>query len=353
MQVLLATAILPRESIMSGNGLVTLVAKVQCVGGQLLEFPITSSTTCGEVIAQIKGKLKLENCANGFGLFEGCGQVHKCLMDKHFVSDVLSKWEVHEAPGINPDGGNWQLIFKLFAFRDPLSPQLSVVEQKFIYEQAFESVMNRKFPADDETLEKLLALRMQYVVGDHEEGDHEEGACISDVVKVHPEQRPRELTKTGPTKTGLLSRLKRTSRRKKGPTDEDVVKIKQRIVMQWQQLNGMSVDDARIAHMEIIHSWNGCGANLFDVECVQTKNGWPKELWLAVSLDGIGIFPRNERESLVYHSYESVLSFGAPAANKYKIVVDNAGPMLFEANMVLEIGTLMKEYIKAFGTRNQ
>ena len=45
--------------------------------------------------------------------------------------------------------------------------------------------------------------------------------------------------------------------------------------------------------MDIIQGWEGYGANLFEVE--QTSNkAWPKELWLAISLQGVGVFPRGE-----------------------------------------------------------
>jgi hypothetical protein len=77
------------------------------------------------------------------------------------VADVISKWEKYEAHGINPDGDAWKLVFKLFAFFDPLARDLSKTEQEFLFEQAFESVMARRFPADDETLVKLAALRVQ------------------------------------------------------------------------------------------------------------------------------------------------------------------------------------------------
>jgi myosin X len=48
-----------------------------------------------------------------------------------------------------------------------------------LFEQAFEAVMNRRYPANDDTLIKLAALRTQFVVG-----DYEAGAYISDLVKV-------------------------------------------------------------------------------------------------------------------------------------------------------------------------
>lgn len=77
------------------------------------------------------------------------------------------------------------------------------------------------------------------------------------------------------------------------------------------------------------------------------KKEWPKELWLAISLEGVGIFPRNQSQRLAFFKYETILSFGAPQANKYKILVDGGpGAMMFETNMVLEIAKLMKEYIK-------
>ena len=57
-----------------------LVCNVNCVGGRELSLPIASSTTCAEVIVEVKKQLKLKNCANGFGLFESCGMVEKSVV---------------------------------------------------------------------------------------------------------------------------------------------------------------------------------------------------------------------------------------------------------------------------------
>lgn len=43
--------------------------------------------------------------------------------------------------------------------------------------------------------------------------------------------------------------------------------------------------------MKIIKDWDGFGSNLFEVE-QQSNKVWPKELWLAINLNGIGIYPR-------------------------------------------------------------
>jgi hypothetical protein len=77
------------------------------------------------------------------------------------VADVLSKWEKYEAHGINPEGGQWNLVFKLFAYFDPRAANLTKTEQDFIFEQAVESVMDRTYPADEDMLLKLAAYRTQ------------------------------------------------------------------------------------------------------------------------------------------------------------------------------------------------
>lgn len=354
------------RGIMSGTG---LICRVHCVGGREIEMKVSSSTTCSEVIVEVKRQLKLVECSNGFGLFESCGMVDKYLDDKNVIADVLSKWEKYEAHGINPDGGSWQLVFKLFSFYDPLNPKLSTIEQEFLFDQAFESVMARRYPADDKMQLELAALKTQHTVG-----DWEDGAYISDLIKVHPAQRPAMINtvSSGGTIVGTLKAKakakfgtlkgfgKGTLKALKGGTlkpgdqvsDAELEKIKAAILPLWKQHRGMSPEQARVAYMDKVHSWNGYGANLFEVEqTTMTAQKWPKELWLAISLEGVGIFPRGERKCLAFYRYETVLSFGAPVANKYKIVIDSVGSMLFETNMVLEIAKLMKEYIKTIVSR--
>lgn len=358
------------KSILNGSPLKCTVHAVGDV--EPTDVEVTSNTTCGEVIATVKEKLQLTECSNGFGLFEGCGDIDKYLDERTLVADVLSKWEKYEAHGINAaegEGDRWKFVFKLFSFYDPLNPNLSKVEKEFLFEQAHESVMKKQFPTDEAGLVKLAALRTQYVVG-----DYEEGAYISDLVKVHPAQSAALMAVGGGIsgtlkKAGTLAKkaLKgtlrgfgsSTLRKLKGQgtikkseqiSEEELSKIKAAIVQEWQRYKGMTADDARLAYMDEIHGWNGYASNLFNVEQVSKKE-WPKELWLAISLEGVGIYPRGERKCLAFHRYESVLSFGAPVANKYKIMVDNVGSMLFDTDMVLEIAKLMKEYIKAIVTR--
>jgi len=353
------------EAIMSGR---SLKCSVHCVGDRVIEYPVTSSTTCAEVVAHVKQELGLLKCSNGFSLFENCGSVSKYLEDKYVVADVLSKWEKYEAHGINPDNGSWRFVFKLFSFYDPLAPNLSMAEKVFLYEQAFETVMARKFPATNDELIKLAALRTQRVVG-----DWEEGAYTSDLIKVHPAQQSQLLAPDSGGVTGTLKRattmikgtlkglgsstLRRlrgggTTKKKDDVPDSELDIIKAQINEEWAKLVGMPADDAMDGYMQIITSWSGWGCNLFDVTQA-TRKDWPKELWLAISLEGVGVYKRNSRERLDFYPYQAILSFGAPVNNRYKILVDGAGAMLFDTNDVLQIAYLMKSYIKEIVQRGK
>ncbi len=68
-----------------GGKLVYMVNMVELsliVYFRVLDVPVNSSATCGDVIAFIKRELGLVKCINGFGLFENCGSVQKYLEEK-------------------------------------------------------------------------------------------------------------------------------------------------------------------------------------------------------------------------------------------------------------------------------
>lgn len=95
-------------------------------------------------------------------------------------------------------------------------------------------------------------------------------------------------------------------------------------------------------YMALIKEWPGYGSTLFDVEC--KEGGFPLELWLGVSADAVSVYKRGEGKPLEVFQYEHILSFGAPLANTYKIVVDER-ELLFETSEVVDVAKLMKAYI--------
>jgi len=129
----------------------------------------------------------------------------------------------------------------------------------------------------------------------------------------------------------------------KKATEEELSFIKSSICEQWKKLPGMDQEQAQKQYMEILRSWPGYGSTLFDVE---TKDpGFPPELWLGVSFKGVALYKRGDVRPQCQFGYENILSFGAPSANVYKIIVDGRDPMLFETSQVIEVAKLMKAYI--------
>jgi hypothetical protein len=156
-----------------------------------------------------------------------------------------------------------------------------------------------------------LCFCVQFVVG-----EYEDGAYISDLIRVHPSQQEQLLPSaaTGPSGTlkkagtmikgtlrgfglGTIKKLtgsiKRSSSSGSVTPEADIAKVKEAITAEWKKLRGLDKDATRQQYMEIIQAWEGYGANLFEVE--QTSNKmWPNELWLAISLQGVGVFERGK-----------------------------------------------------------
>ncbi|PFX28678.1 Unconventional myosin-X [Stylophora pistillata] len=346
-----------REEIISLLGRRELSAVVHCYGGGSCKISINSATTAGEVVEKLCKGLNIPQRCNIFTLFEQCGTIEKNIEDRAVLADVLSKFEKYKALGLTEAGSSWKLFFKIFCYLQPELVEVDTIEYGFLYEQACDSIILGKYPAPDTTLYLLAALRLQF-----NEGDYKTGAWVSDLNSVYPPGKLKQKVKTensGVSRERHFS-IKGTIRKAVSPfrsaggpengeedtkkaTEEELSFIKSSICEQWKKLVGMDQEQAQKQYMEILRSWPGYGSTLFDVE---TKDpGFPPELWLGVSFKGVGFYKRGDVRPQCQFSYENILSFGAPAANKYKIIVDGRDPMLFETSQVIEIAKLMKAYI--------
>lgn len=79
------------------------------------------------------------------------------------------------------------------------------------------------------------------------------------------------------------------------------------------------------------------------------EGGFPQDLWLGVSADAVSVYKRGEGRPLEVFQYEHILSFGAPLANTYKIVVDER-ELLFETSEVR--GKPRKSFVTLTRERN-
>ena len=75
-----------------------------------------------------------------------------------------------------------------------------------------------------------------------------------------------------------------------------------------KELVGMSEKKANEAYMEFVRQWPLYGSTIFDVLQGYTTT-LPKNLWLAVSENGVHILKRRSKEPLVSYDYKSIVNY--------------------------------------------
>uniref|UniRef100_A0A667ZCG9 Myosin X, like 1 n=1 Tax=Myripristis murdjan TaxID=586833 RepID=A0A667ZCG9_9TELE len=340
-----------------------MTTTVYCHGGGSCKISINSHTTAGEVVEKLIRGLAMEDSRNMFALFEHNNTIDRAVESRVIVADVLAKFERLAGSEEAEDDGQWKLYFKLYCFLDVESMPKEGVEFAFMFEQAHESLTSGHFPAPEETLQHLAALRLQFLHGDK--------ARVSwSLDSVYPVGRLRhrilQFTKvggaSGPGQTmerrrtsfldGTLRRgLKTGSVKKQKMEEEQMLEMwikeetsatRASILEKWSRLAGLDQHQAMLKYMTIIKEWPGYGSTLFDVEC--KEGGFPHELWLSVSAENVSVYKRGEPKPLETFPYEHIIFFGAPQPCTYKITVDER-EMFFETPQVGEITKIMKAYI--------
>uniref|UniRef100_A0A7N8YIS5 Myosin X, like 1 n=1 Tax=Mastacembelus armatus TaxID=205130 RepID=A0A7N8YIS5_9TELE len=328
---------------------------VYCHGGGSCKISINSHTTAGEVVEKLIRGLAMEESKNLFSLFEHNAFTDRALESRVIVADVLAKFERLAGSEEEEEEGEWKLYFKLYCFLDVESMPKEGVEFAFMFEQAHESLISGHFPASEETLQHLAALRLQYLHGD---GAGRAGWSLGSVYPIG-RLRNRILHSTKPEKRKTPSFLDGTLRRsfKTGSLKKQKVEEEQMLEMwvkeetsatrtsvleKWTRLQGMPQHQAMLKYMSIIKEWPGYGSTLFDVEC--KEGGFPHDLWLGVSADNVSVYKRGEPKPLETFQYEHITFFGASQPCTYKITVDER-EMFFETPLVGEITKIMRAYI--------
>uniref|UniRef100_A0A3B3DI23 Myosin X, like 1 n=1 Tax=Oryzias melastigma TaxID=30732 RepID=A0A3B3DI23_ORYME len=335
---------------------------VYCHGGGSCKISINSHTTAGEVVEKLIRGLAMEDSKNLFSLFEHNSFIDRALESRVIVADVLAKFERLAGSEEEEEEGEWKLYFKLYCFLDVESMPKEGVEFAFMFEQAHESLISGHFPASEETLQHLAALRLQYLHGD---GAGRVGWSLG---SVYPTGRLRNRilhsTKPGVAGTGTEKRktpsfldgtlrrsFKTGSLKKQKAEEEQMLEMwvkeetsatRTSVLEKWTRLQGMPQHQAMLKYMSIIKEWPGYGSTLFDVEC--KEGGFPHDLWLGVSADNVSVYKRGEPKPLETFQYEHITFFGASQPCTYKIIVDER-EMFFETSLVGEITKIMRAYI--------
>ncbi|KAM4706262.1 unconventional myosin-X isoform 2-T2 [Rhinophrynus dorsalis] len=338
-----------------------ITTTVYCHGGGACKITINSHTTAGEVVEKLIRGLAMEDSRNMFALFEYNGIMDKAIESRTVVADVLAKFE-KLAVSLETGDKPWKFYFKLYCFLDTEHVPKDSVEYVFMFEQAHEAVIRGHYPAPEENLQVLAALRLQY-----SQGDYSLHTKVPEMEDFYPLQKLKtritQSTKVSTTLDrcerkrssfleGTLRRSFRSGSINKQKIEEEqmldmwvkeeVLSTRTNIIDKWKKLQGLSPEQCMTKYMTLIKEWPGYGSALFDVEC--KEGGFPQELWLGVSVEAVSVYKRGEGRPLEVFHYEHILSFGAPFANTYKIVVDER-ELLFETSAVVDIAKLMKAYI--------
>uniref|UniRef100_A0A3Q4HUX6 Myosin X n=1 Tax=Neolamprologus brichardi TaxID=32507 RepID=A0A3Q4HUX6_NEOBR len=337
--------------------------------GNLCNWKILACMSCTFVVEKLIRGLAMEDSRNMFALFEHNDTTEKAIESRTVVADVLAKFEKLSA---SPDEGStgWKFYFKLYCFLDTDNVPKDSVEFAFMFEQAHEAVIRGQYPAPEETLQFLAALRLQYLLG-----DHNFQSTIPEMSQVFPMSRLRarvqNSAKTFAPGTGSVADRSGTAERKRSSflegtlrrsfrssslsrqkleeensleawMREEAAAVRTSVMDKWKKLQGMNQEQAMVKYMALVKEWQGYGSTLFNVEC---RDGmFPSELWLGVSREAISVYKRGEPWPLEVFPYEQILSFGAPLSNTYKITVEGR-ELVFETQMVMDIAKLMKAYI--------
>ncbi|XP_071978386.1 unconventional myosin-X-like [Engystomops pustulosus] len=339
-----------------------MTTSVYCHGGGSCQISINSHTTAGEVVEKLIRGLSMDDSRNMFALFERNKQTDRAVESRVIVADVLAKFERLASTGDEEEeSGQWTLYFKLYCFLDVQSVPKEGVEFAFMFEQAHESLTSGHFPAPEDTLQHLAALRLQYQHGDFSK-------VSWSLEMVYPVQRLKnkilQATKSSSTSGQTLERrrtsflegtLKRGfkvgSMKKQKMEEEQMMEMwvkeelsaaRTSIAEKWSRLHGMSQHQAMVNYMAIVTEWPGYGSTLFDVE--YKEGGFPNDLWLGVSAENVSVYKRGESKPLETFQYEHIIFFGAPQPNTFKITVDDR-EMFFETTQVGEITKIMRAYI--------
>ncbi|XP_073747176.1 unconventional myosin-X isoform X2 [Callorhinus ursinus] len=264
-----------------------MTSTVYCHGGGSCKITINSHTTAGEVVEKLIRGLAMEDSRNMFALFEYNGSVDKAIESRTIVADVLAKFEKLAATSEVGDLP-WKFYFKLYCFLDTDNVPKDSVEFAFMFEQAHEAVIRGHYPAPEENLQVLAALRLQYLQGDY--SLHASVPPLEDVyslqrLKARISQSTKSFTPCERLEKRRTSFLEGTLRRsfRTGSVvrqkveeeqmldmwiKEEVSSARASIIDKWKKLQGMGQEQAMAKYMALIKEWPGYGSTLFDVEVV-------------------------------------------------------------------------------------
>lgn len=155
----------------------------------------------------------------------------------------------------------------------------------FKHSQAHESLIDGHFPAPEETLQHLAALRLQYLHGDYSKiswsldniypVNRLKSRIVQSMKSSGPSSHALERRRTSFLEGTLKRSFKTGSVKKQKVEEEQMMEMwvkeelsaaRASIAEKWSKLKGLLQQQAMVAYMAIMKEWSGYGSTLFDVE---------------------------------------------------------------------------------------
>uniref|UniRef100_UPI00398E7F8D pleckstrin homology domain-containing family H member 3 isoform X2 n=1 Tax=Pristiophorus japonicus TaxID=55135 RepID=UPI00398E7F8D len=279
-----------RECVPSSEEILVLMQRqemsctIHYAGSRFCKITVNSHTTAGEVVQSLLVRLGLEQSRNWFALFEQNITDERLVGNDTIVADIITRFE-NLAANVDETEKQWKLSFKLYCFMDSDNVPKSSVEFILLFEQAHEMVTKGHFPASEETLQYLAALRLQFTIRDfttHVPLPRLQELFPLRALRARVRQSVKVLLSTNGTNTksrsaflpgALASSLWSTSHKHRVDEEQLIhVRLKEEttalmaaIVEQWKQLQGMNQVEAMATYLNVVRGWSGYGATLFEV----------------------------------------------------------------------------------------
>ncbi|XP_075033491.1 pleckstrin homology domain-containing family H member 3 isoform X2 [Mixophyes fleayi] len=339
-----------------------LMCTVYYPGGGACKVPITSHTTAGELVQELITRLNLSCSRNVFALYEQNNQYEQALGKATIVADTLTSLTCKDK-GFET---RWRLYFKLYCFLDTEEVPKDSVEYSFLFEQANEAVIQGYLPTNEETLQSLAALRLQFL-----NGDFSPSAPFPRLEELFPIYilHSRVLASSKPTITSrtscqslhkglfsgalpnglwnnsLVKQKAEESQKFKGRVKEEGANMMSAIVDKWKALQGMETTEVMASYLAIVKQWSGYGSTLFDIDFYMSSVGsFSQRLWLGVSASSLSLYKQGEVDPFENIQYSQITSFGVLDSSTFKVSVGEK-EMIFETSKVDEITQLINTYL--------
>ncbi|XP_044153727.1 pleckstrin homology domain-containing family H member 3 isoform X3 [Bufo gargarizans] len=342
-----------------------LICTVYYPGAGVCKVPITSHTTAGELVEELIKQLNLTHSRNIFALFEQNNHYEQALAKATVVADTLTRFEnfTCKEKGFET---RWKLYFKLYCFLDTEDVLKDSLEYSFLFEQAHEAVIQGYLPTNEETLQSLAALRLQFL-----NGDFSPNAPFPRLEELFPiyilhsrilaSNKPHITSKpscpslhkglfsgalpNGLWNNSLVKQKAEESQKFKGRVKEEGASMMSAIVDKWKALQSMERTEVMAAYLSIVKQWSGYGSTLFDIDFYMSSVGsFSQRLWLGVSASSLSLYKQGEVDAFENVQYSQITSFGVSDNSTFKVSVGEK-EMIFETSKVDEITQLINTYL--------